>query len=360
MSEISRETSEIPTLDPTTENSVSADRSADALPLIEMAMAFYRSRVLMSALELDLFSVLAAEGPADRTAIEREAGLHSRVSGDFLDALVALGLLERSADGYANSALADRFLVRGRGRFVGGFAAMGGASLYPLWMKLTDLLRTGEPQIPPGGNFFEGLYQRPEAARKFMDAMDTFNDEIAETLSSAVDWSGYRKLVDVGGARGDLSVRLTEQHPGLTAVCLDLPQIEPLFTERVEKSDVAGRVTLRGGDFVTDALPDADVYVFGHILHGRNLEQRQDLANRAFAGLRPGGTLFVFDRMIDDARCEKPLSLLGSLGMALVSPIGSEYTVADCRSWLEKAGFETVTERPLAATDTLVVARKPA
>ncbi|MET7637228.1 methyltransferase [Streptomyces sp. NPDC005438] len=333
--------------------------SIAALPVIEMAMSFYQSRVLMSALELDVFGALA-DGPLARPALEERVGLHSRVSEDFLDALVALGLLARGESGYANSELADRFLVKGRDTYVGGFAEMGGASLYPLWMKLTDLLRTGEPQIPPGGNFFQGLYQRPEAARKFMDAMDTFNDEIAAKLSAAADWSGFERLVDVGGARGDLSVRLVERHPGLSAVCFDLPQIEPLFKERVADSGVEDRVTLHGGDFVTDELPPADVYVFGHILHGRDLDQRQGLVNRAYAGLRPGGCLFVFDRMIDDARNERHLSLLGSLGMALVSKIGSEYTPGTCRSWLDAAGFETVSVEPLGATDTLVVARKPA
>lgn len=340
------------------ENAQAPGTAADCLPVIELSMAFYGSRALMSALELGLFTALA-ENPSPRSVIEEKVGLHSRVSADFLDALVALGLLTRDGDAYANSPLTERFLVRGQGTYVGGFAEMGGASLYPLWMRLTDLLRTGEPQIPPGGDFFKGLYSRPDAARKFMDAMDAFNGDIARVLSEEADWAGYRTLVDVGGARGDLAVRLVSRHPDLSAVTFDLPPVEPLFDERVEAAGTGGRVVFHGGDFVTDALPEADAYVFGHILHGRDLAQRQELVDRAFAGLRPGGSLFVFDRMIDDARSEKSLSLLGSLGMALVSPIGSEYTPSACGSWLERAGFEVVRVRPLAATDTLVVGRKP-
>lgn len=332
---------------------------SEALPIMELAMAFYGSRALMSALELDVFSALA-DGPLPRAELAERVGIHPRVAADFLDALVALKLLERDDAGYRNGELADRFLVRGRASYAGGFAEMGNASLFPLWGKLTDLLRTGEPQIPPGGNFFEGLYRRPEAARKFMDAMDAFNEEIATVLGSLVDWSDFTSLVDVGGARGDLAARLVLAHPGLTAITFDLPAVRDLFDERVADAGVADRVRFEGGNFVEDELPAADVYVFGHILHGRDLDQRRNLVARAFAGLRPGGVLFVYDRMIDDDRREKTLSLLGSVGMALVSPVGSEYTSADCRSWLTEAGFEVVATEPLAATDTVVAARKPA
>jgi O-methyltransferase domain/Dimerisation domain len=326
---------------------------------MELAMAFYGSRALMSALELDVFSTLA-DGPLPGAELAERAGIHSRVSADFLDALVALRLLERDDHGYRNGKLAEQFLVRDRPGYAGGFAEMGNASLFPLWSKLTDLLRTGQPQIPPGGNFFEGLYRNRDAAHKFMDAMDAFNEEIAAVFGSLIDWTGVSSLVDVGGARGDLASRLVRTQPGLTATTFDLPAVEELFTEHVADFGVTDRVRFHAGNFLTDELPAADVYVFGHILHGRDDGQRAELVARAFAGLAPGGVLFVYDRMIDDAREEKTLSLLGSLGMALVSPVGSEYTAADCRFWLTSAGFEIVATEPLAATDTVVVARKPA
>ncbi|MFH8404402.1 methyltransferase [Streptomyces sp. NPDC018019] len=336
-----------------------ATAEPDPLPVIELAMAFYGSRALMSALELGVFTALA-DGGADRSLLEEKLGLHPRTSQDFLDSLVALRLLTREDGRYANSALAERFLVRGRDGYVGGFAEMGSASLYPVWGKLTDTLRTGEPQIPAGSNFFEGLYQRPEAARKFMDAMDAFNADIAATLEELADWSACATLTDVGGARGDLAARLVSAHPQLSATCMDLPGVQPLFDERVGEAGLADRVAFHSADFVHDPLPASDAFIFGHILHGRDLDQRQDLIDRAYAALSPGGSLFIYDRMIDDNRNTKALSLLGSLGMALVSRIGSEYTPADCRRWLERAGFEVVAVRPLAATDTIVVARKPA
>ncbi|MGV4924078.1 methyltransferase [Streptomyces sp. BHT-5-2] len=341
-----------------TSSASTATVGKDPLPVLELAMAFYGSRALMSALELGVFTALA-EGAVDRTVLEEKLGLHSRTSRDFLDSLVALGLLTREGGEYANSALAQRFLVRGTDPYVGGFAEMGSASLYPLWGKLTDTLRTGDPQIPEDSNFFEGLYRRPDAARKFMDAMDAFNADIAATLDELADWESYATLTDVGGARGDLAARLVTAYPQLSAVCMDLPGVRALFDERVREAGVADRVTFHSADFVSDALPASDAYIFGHILHGRDLDQRRDLVARAYAGLNPGGSLFIYDRMIDDNRDTKVLSLLGSLGMALVSRIGSEYTPSDCRSWLEEAGFQVVDVRPLAVTDTIIVARKP-
>ncbi|MFE2728949.1 methyltransferase [Kitasatospora sp. NPDC059327] len=326
--------------------------------ILRLTMAFYGSRVLISAVELDLFTVLA-DGSLTGPELCRSVGLHPRGASDFLDSLVALGLLERDQEQetYRNSPAAARYLDRRKPGYVGGYAGLADARLMPLWSHLTEALRTGEPQVPAHTGFFDG-YSDKEAARSFLGAMDAVNSGVAVRLAKAFDWSRYTSLVDLGGARGNLATTLLREHPHLRAVCFDLPEMKPFFNEHLETLEASGtsaRVRFEAGDFFTTPLPEGDVFVVGHILHFLSLEQRRELLSRIRRALRPGGAVLVYDRMIDDDRRGPALSLLGSLNMLLTSSGGREYTPAECHQWLIDAGFESVRTMPLGQPDTLAV-----
>jgi hypothetical protein len=119
------------------------------------------------------------------------------------------------------------------------------------------------------------------------------------------------------------------------------------------------KVTFTAGDFFRDPVPEADVVVFGHVLHDWSPEQRNTLVRLAYPAVRPGGALVVYDQMIDDDRRD-PQKLLQSLNVRLVRSGGSEYTVADLRGWAEGAGFTFDRAVPLAtvSNDVAFIARK--
>jgi hypothetical protein len=101
-------------------------------PIIDLAVAFWGAKTLLSAVELDLFTTLAA-GPLDREALMARLHLHPRAARDFLDALVALGMLTRTGATYANTPETDAFLVRGKPEYVGDYLDMLNTRLYPFW-----------------------------------------------------------------------------------------------------------------------------------------------------------------------------------------------------------------------------------
>jgi methyltransferase family protein len=107
--------------------------------LLESAMAFWRSAVLLSANELGLFAKLAA-GPCDAGTLERHLGLLPDVTAGFLDALVALGLVERSGEHYRNTHEASLFLDPAKPAFIGHWLAMAGAAMREM-ADLTNHLR---------------------------------------------------------------------------------------------------------------------------------------------------------------------------------------------------------------------------
>lgn len=326
--------------------------------LIKMTIADCSAKVLQSAVRLGVFSVLA-DGPADAAGVAEAAGLHPRLATDFLDSLAALGLLERDGDSYRNAAIADAYLVQGRSGYLGGFVELTDQTLYETWNRLTDALRTGEPQRldPDKGGFFGDKHTDPERMKRFLSGLDAFSDRMGTELADRIDWSAYRSFVDVGGARGNLAAVLVQTHPHLAASCFDLERTRPLFTEHVGRLGLAERISFAGGDFFADRVPAADVLVLGHILHGFDDEMRKSLLRKLFDSVNPGGRVLIYDRMIDDDRSD-PDRLLSSLHMRLVSESGSEYRAADCQTWLREAGFTTITAEPFLDTHTLVIGVK--
>jgi SAM-dependent methyltransferase len=215
------------------------------------------------------------------------------------------------------------------------------------------------PQLVEGQDSFSDWYRDLDQVRGFMEAMDSACAPVTAALAESFDWSGVTTVADLGGARGNLVAQLARRHRHLTGVCFDLPAVQPLFDEHVTALGTADRVTFQGDDFRTDPLPEADVLIFGHILHDWDEETRARLVRRAFDAVRPGGALLIYDELLDDDRRGPARSLLMSLNMKLVRTGGSEYTAEQCRTWLHEAGFTEVTVRPLTATERLVVARKP-
>jgi hypothetical protein len=62
------------------------------------------------------------------------------------------------------------------------------------------------------------------------------------------------------------------------------------------------------------------------------------LLDKACEALPKGGSLIVYEMMIDDER-RTPPGLLMSLNMLLETKGGFDYTCADCTKWMKKTGF---------------------
>ncbi|MFE2514647.1 demethylpremithracinone o-methyltransferase [Streptomyces mirabilis] len=334
---------------------------ADAREILQLNVAYTRARVLHTALELDLFEFLA-EGPRTEAEIREQGRLHSHLVSDWLDALVGLGLLTFDGVRYANTPRAEHFLVPGRPHYIGGAVLQHGRVHYELWNRFADALHDGK--ATSGKNITAGavVEEQPDLdrARRFLDHMDTFNQFVAAELSQVLDWSRWATFVDVGGARGNVAAQLVLDHPNLKGSVFDVPGIEPLFDEHMAARGTAGRVGFVGGDFFGDPLPAADVILFGHVLHDHPEESRKRLLAQAFSALPPGGTLLVYDAMLDDT--SEAGAYLQSLVCSVILDGGSEYRVWDISAWAEVAGFKVERVIPLDTMthDRLLVARKPA
>jgi O-methyltransferase domain/Dimerisation domain len=328
--------------------------------IMQLGLGFWGSKALLSAVELGLFSELAAAGALDADALRHRLGLNERSARDFFDALVALGMLERSDGRYRNTEATELFLDRAKPSYVGGILEMSNARLYGYWGSLTEGLRTGTPQneIKTGGNFFDVVYADPAKLRGFVKAMTGISAGAAQAIATAFPWERHQTFIDIGCAEGCLPIAVARAHLHIAGGGFDLPAVGPFFDGFVAQAGLDSRLRFHPGDFFSDPLPSADVLCMGHILHDWDMDEKRVLLQKAYDALPVGGALIVYDAIIDDQRRENAFGLLMSLTMLIETPGGFDYTGADCQRWMRQIGFRDSYVRPLVGPDSMVVAIK--
>lgn len=342
------------------EPAIAAEQAEPLSPdaIMQLGLAFWGSKTLLSAVELGVFATLTA-GPLDAQELGARLGLHPRSAQDFFDALLALGMLERSDGRYSNTAATDLFLDPAKHTYVGGMLEMANVRSYPFWGSLTEALQTGEPQSEgkTGGDFFAALYADPLRLAQFARAMSGLSSAAGAAMAVKFPWRDHRSLIDIGCAEGALSVAVAAAHPHVTGGGFDLPAMEPIFNSYVGRRGLGDRLRFTPGDFFDDPLPPADVLIMGHILHDWDLETKYLLLQKAYDAIPEGGALIVLEAIIDDDRRQNAFGLLMSLNM-LIEGSGFDYTGADCRGWMAETGFRETYVEHLAGPDSMVVGIK--
>lgn len=326
--------------------------------IIKLGTSFWGSKTLLSAVELGVFSELASAGALDGETLRERVGLHPRSATDFFDALVALGMLEREGGRYANTPATEKFLDRAKHPYMGDILEM--IRDYGFWESLTESLRTGLPQngVKVTSNLYEMFYADPVKVAQRAHAMTGASAGRGSAVVAKFPWRDYNSVMDIGCAEGAVPIQIALAHEHITCGGFDLPPLEPIFHAFVAKWGLSERLSFTAGDFFTDPLPKADVLVIGDILHGLNLDEKRLLLHKAYDALPEGGTLIVYDAIIDDERRSNAYGLLQSLLMLITTPGGFGYTGADCRAWMRETGFRESYVEHLAGPDSMVVGIK--
>jgi len=332
--------------------------------IMQIGMGFWASKALLSAVELGVFTYLAGGSKTGRE-LERDLDLNPRGTYDFLDALVALGLLERDGDGvagrYRNSAETAVFLDRESPQYIGGILEMANARLYRFWADLTPALKTGKPQNEikhSGRPLFDELYADPERLEQFMDAMAGISTANFGALAEKFDFSPYSTLADIGGASGQLSCLVASRHTQLSCRSCDLPVVKPIAERNIRKHGLSERVQADVIDFLRDEFPRADIITMGMILHDWNLDRKKMLIAKAYRALPKGGALIAIENIIDDERRKNAFGLLMSLNMLIEFGDAFDFTGADFAGWCRDAGFAHCEVRHLAGPTSAAIAYK--
>jgi ubiquinone/menaquinone biosynthesis C-methylase UbiE len=291
--------------------------------LNDMGLAFMQAGTLIAAVELKLFDVLA-QGPLTLDEIARRIG----VSGDRV---------EKTGSGLRNAPDVERFLVRGKPTYFGGYLVHLAKGSYENWGTLARHLKTAA--VASAGRY-HATAASPAEARALTEAGYTGSQGTARRLARRFDFSPYRRLLDLGGGSAVYSIEACRQNPALRATLLDVPNVCAVAREFIEKAGLSDRIETVGGDFTADPLPGgADVVLLCGNLHAYDPEAARRVVKKAFDALPAGGAMILCDYMLNGERTGPPVAAFISLSQVFSGGQGRVHSAADFREYLSSAGF---------------------
>lgn len=330
--------------------------------LLEMAEAFKKSRILLSALELDLFSILDRGDQQGMAPQDIAAAACTDVRGmdRLLRACCVLGLLQMpQKDRFCNTPTAARHLVRGKEQFLGSMDHLN--TLYHTWARLTE-------SVQQGGT----VMQQPDMAdrddswfKPFMAAMYTRGRKTADQLIARLDLQGVRTVLDLGGGPGAHAMAFARAREGIRATVFDLPQVTPIAREYLRKDGMQDKVDTRDGNFRRDSLqlPDGsgyDLVFVSAILHMLSPKENLLLLRKVHDAVNPGGRVVVLDFVMDEDRLQPDFGALFSINMLVSTTLGDSYTQSEIEDWLHQAGFSDMQRIETDGHATFIQGTRPA
>ncbi len=317
-------------------------------------MNFMRSRVVLTASELDLFTKLDEK---HLTAIEIADRCSFNLKGltRVLDCLVTFGFLKKEDNRYYNTEKGTFFSSRHSATILPMVLHFN--KLWDTWGSLTEIVNG---KADRKFTVIKGSDRKSREA--FIGAMHVIGRTLSSEIAGALDISSFERMLDIGGASGTYTMAFLARNPKMEAILFDLKEIIPLAKKRLKSEGFLPRVTLVAGDFYTDKLPEGcDLALLSAIIHQNSTEQNLELYKKIFVVLKPEGTLIIRDHIMDASRTNPPSGALFAINMLVNTHGGDTYTLVEVEDTLKEAGFVDVKlVRTGEAMDCLVEAKKPA
>ena len=320
------------------------DSNIIPIPLMQLATAFWAFKTLATAVDMDLFTRLAAT-PMTAPELARWFRIEERPAEMLLTGCAGLGLLGKQNGRYCNTPLAEEFLIRGGRYYFGGVVTMFNRRLYAGWDKLPEAMSTNRPTTwdpYKQTSLFEG--SDPAMMQTFWQAMHSLSIFTARALGEALDFKTFRRLLDVGGGSAAFDIELCLRYPSLSATVYDLPFVTEIAEERIAEAGLSDRIKTQSGDFFADPKypPGHDVMLLSMIMHDWSEQEDRAILRKCYEALPPGGAVVISELLVNDDKTGPAAAALMSLNMLIETVGGRNYTAAELRAWLEDIGYSDV------------------
>ena len=324
--------------------------------IMEDLTGSWKSRTLVAAIELDVFSDIA-NGKRTAKEIADAAGASTRGMAYLLDALTGIGYLRKTGSRYSLRPAPAAFLVPGKKAYVGAMAHALSLN-WDAWKNLPEAVKSGRPAetidvAKKGKEFF------PKLVASLFPGNFAASSAAVSRLPQK-ERSKIHKILDVAAGSGAWSLAFAQAIPQARVTTVDFPEVTPITREFAEKLGVATRYEylegdLRQVDFGRDVY---DLVILGHIVHSEGEKHGKELLRKSYAALRPGGKLLIAEFVPNDARTGPAMPLLFGLNMLLQTEAGNVFTLREYRTWLKATGFRKVATISAPPPSTLILAAK--
>lgn len=298
---------------------------------------------LGAAMELGLFWQLA-ERPQGAASVADSLGIPLRRCQHWLDYLSEMDLLDKGPEGYAPSATAQEVILDARSQDTWALLAKEACERLPVVRDLALYIRepgsiwTAQGLTPP--DYIAKMAVDPERARRFTRMLYELHQTEAKKLAESLDMRGVKRLMDLGGGSGVMSLALLRSYPGLEVLVVDQINVCTAGREIAMESGMEERIAYHAANFLEDNLPSG----FDMILECDVGIYNEKLFRKLWSSLKPDGRLVILDYSFEMEAVNR-MNLFGRAFMgSLQDPEFAFETVEEIKAMLARAGFRSFSE----------------
>jgi len=315
----------------------------------ELANSFRESRVLLTAIELKIFTVLSTHMmTSDEAAKKINADL--RATNRLMNALCSMGILKKIHGKFYNSDLSSKYLVEGKPDFMGNLYHTN--NLWDSWSHLTESVIKGSSAVDDedeGDNWVES----------FIGAMHYRGVHQGKILAMMIDLTNVKSMLDVGGGSAAFAMEIVKKNPAISATVLDLPYVIPITKRYVSEADLLDKFNFIEGDYlIKDFEVGYDLILLSAIVHINSYEQNKMLVIKCADALNKNGMIVISDFIMNDDRTKPYHGALFSLNMLVGTKNGDTFTEKEIREWFESAGLSKIERKNTSFGSDLMIAFK--
>ena len=303
--------------------------------LLEISGFFWKTCVLHTAVKMDVFTVIGDGGQTAGEIAQKVDGAATGVER-LLNALVAMELLVKQNETYANTATGRELLAKDSPKYL-GHIILHHHHLMESWSKLDQAVKSGKPQRT------RSSHRKEEWRESFLMGMFNLAMGLAPRIVPAIDVSNRQHLLDLGGGPGTYAIHFCLNNENMKATVFDLPTTRPFAEKIIGQFKLADRIDFMDGNYLEDPIEGRyDVAWLSHILHGEGPEDCRMIIRKAVDALEPGGMIIIHDFILNNSMDGPLFPALFSLNMLLGTESGQSYSEAQIRDMLTAVGVRDI------------------
>lgn len=310
--------------------------------IMETQRAVWRLCAIRALVSIGCLEQLREE-PLTVDELASRCGANAPMLGRTLRTVASTGLLRTVSPGRYELTEAGRSMLEGTGLMAVKYIA--DPEVWGAFGELPETIRTGQPPfVLRNGSLYDYLTAHPETQAAFDKYMAGQHAPVAARLAEAVDFSGMRTVVDVGGGNGACIAAILRAHPGPRGILVELERAVPTARKYLAESDIGDRCDVVAGDYFTAVPAGADAYLLSHVIHNWNDEKATEILRTVRAAMPDHGRVLIVEAVLPDD--DRP-HWGKDLDMRLLSVLGgAERTETEYSALLGEAGLrlDTVTE----------------
>ncbi len=342
-------------------NAHATDAPSTAQPspalIFETIQSYQRSAAMKAAIELDVFTHIAA-GHTTASTIAGACQASERGVRILCDYLVIIGFLTKKGKQYGLTQDAAIFLDRRSPAYMGvAVDFLLAPTMTDAFKDVAAVVRKGGTLLPEQGAVSPDHPMWVDFARAMAPLMAMPAQLIAQQVQVASDRP--IRVLDIAAGHGLFGIAFAQHHPNVKVTALDWPGVLVVAQENAQKMGVADRHhVLPGSAFDVDYGSGYDIVLLTNFLHHFDVPTNETLLRKVFDALSDSGRAVTLEFVPNEDRVTPPLTAAFSMTMLGMTPGGDAYTFAELDQMFRNAGFARSEMFALPTPEQVIVSYK--